>query len=1027
MDSFAGKLAVVTGGGSGIGRELVRQLAAAGCSVATCDLNPDTVAETVTQGEPGAAVEVTVTGHVCDVSDEAQVLRFRDEMLDAHGTDGKRADHVDLVFSNAGVGGAGSFIKDSREEWERVFAIDWWGVYYCARAFLPLLIKSAEGVLVNTSSANGFFATLGPGAPHTAYSTAKFAVKGFSEALIEDLRTNAPHVRVAVVMPGHVGTNIVGNSLRAFGLDPEHMTDEELEAFRPRLAERGLPDGMPIAELRQILIKVSAGFRDKAPVTAAEAATVILDGVRSGAWRILIGKDAERIDAFVRADPEATYDYAEMRKSFQDLFEQDLFDQVLFEAADQLGRQRAGQYLAVRAESLAVLVLARGREDDVDPAPVIGAAASLHQAVPFQPVGEPGHRALAEVHRVGQALCPVGAVGLAGQVVEHLEVAHPESVPFAELALEGVPRRDLGGDERTPGRLHRFVAVPGLGRAPCRGGRVRCHARILACLHIHCKYINCSCNKCTYMHTVGAMAETTTTETTGTTETTWTPQLWGILLVLSGALLLDGLDVSMVGVALPAIRTALHMSTSSLQWIVSGYTLGYGGLLLLGGRAADLLGRRRVFIAAVAVFAVVSLLGGIVSSPGLLVAARIIKGMAAAFTAPASMSLLTTTFPEGPLRNRAFSVYSVFGASGFSLGLVLSGLLTQASWRLTLLVSAPAAALVLLGAVTLIPRGEGGTARAGRRFDLPGAAVITATMLLFVFTIVNAQQAGWGSARTIGSFAGVVVLAAAFAVIETRSPDPLVPFGIFRSAPLRRAQVGAITLFGSYVSFQFLMTQYLQSLSHWSAIGTALAFLPAGVIVAVLSLRTAGLLSRFGTEALVATAFVALVAAYGLFLRAGVTPDYPAVMLPTVILVGVAFGFGFSALTVSATSGVRNEQQGLAASLFQTSFQVGGAVVLALVTAVVEAGGANTLTSPAAVLSAYRPALYLITGVAVLGLAAALPGLRRGSALPAVEVPAQELAALEVDPVSGSAEQVPGHPGQVSAHRLDRGVGVPRS
>ena len=471
------------------------------------------------------------------------------------------------------------------------------------------------------------------------------------------------------------------------------------------------------------------------------------------------------------------------------------------------------------------------------------------------------------------------------------------------------------------------------------------------------------------------------------TETTWTPQLWGILLVLGGALLLDGLDVSMVGVALPSIRDALHMSTSSLQWIVSGYTLGYGGLLLLGGRAADLLGRRRVFIAGVAVFAVVSLLGGLVSSPGLLIAARIIKGMAAAFTAPSSLSLLTTTFPEGPLRNRAFSVYTVFGASGFSLGLVLSGLLTQVSWRLTLLVSAPAAALVLLGAITLIPRGEAKQAsgRAGRRFDLPGATIITAAMLLLVYTVVNAQQAGWGSARTIGSFAGVAVLAALFAVIEIRSRDPLVPFGIFKSAPLRRAQIGAITLFGSYVSFQFLLTQYLQSLSHWSAIGTALAFLPAGLIVAVLSLRTAGLLGRFGAGPLVVAAFVSLVVGYALFLRAGVTPDYPAVMLPTVILLGVAFGFGFSALTVSATSGVRDHQQGLAASLFQTSFQVGGAIVLAVVTAVVEAGGANTLTSPAAVLSAYRPALYLITGVAALGLVAALPGLRRGAAAPVAD------------------------------------------
>src|SRR6516165_2136707 len=212
------------------------------------------------------------------------------------------------------------------------------------------------------------------------------------------------------------------------------------------------------------------------------------------------------------------------------------------------------------------------------------------------------------------------------------------------------------------------------------------------------------------------------------TETTWTPQLRGILIVLGGAVLLDGLDISMVGVALPSIRSALHMSTSSLQWIVSGYTLGYGGLLLLGGRAADLLGRRRVFIAAVAVFAVVSLIGGIVTSPGLLIAARIVKGAAAAFTAPASMSLLTTTFPEGPVRNKAFTVYTVFGASGFSLGLVLSGLLTEVSWRLTMLVSAPAAALVLLGAITLIPRGTGAPAsRASwHRFDVPGAAVTTA-------------------------------------------------------------------------------------------------------------------------------------------------------------------------------------------------------------------------------------------------------------------------------------------------------------
>ena len=311
MDTFAGKLTVLTGGGSGMGRELARQLAAEGCSVAACDLNADTVAETAAMARDAAPAGVQVTGHACDVSDEAQVLRFRDELLEAHA-----ADHVDLVFSNAGLGGGGSFLKDPREVWERTFAVDWWGVYHCARVFLPLLIKSDEGVLVNTSSVNGFWATLGPGVPHTAYSTAKFAVKGFSEALIEDLRVNAPHVRVAVVMPGHVGTDIVANSLRAFGLDAERMTDAELDAARPVLIQRGLPaEGVSTGELRQMFLKMNTDFRDSAPLSAADAATVILDGVRSGAWRILVGADAEQLDAFVRAKPEAAYDYAELARN----------------------------------------------------------------------------------------------------------------------------------------------------------------------------------------------------------------------------------------------------------------------------------------------------------------------------------------------------------------------------------------------------------------------------------------------------------------------------------------------------------------------------------------------------------------------------------------------------------------------------------------------------------------------------------------------------------------------------------------
>jgi len=313
MESFSGKLAVVTGGGSGMGRELVRQLAAQGCSVATCDWHPDAVAETAVLAQADAAPDVRVTSHACDVSDEAQVLRFRDELLAQHGRE-----HVDLVFSNAGVGGAGSFVTDPREQWERTFAVDWWGVYYCARAFLPLLIASGDGVLVNTSSVNGLWASLGPGMPNNAYCTAKFAVRGFTEGLIEDLRINAPQVRVAVVMPGHVGTDIVGNSMRTHGRDPEQLTDEQLHEMIADDAQAGLisagvlPENPTAEDKRQFLIRMAADFRDKAPLTAAQAATIILDGVRSGAWRILVGHDAALIDERIRANPEVAYDYARL-------------------------------------------------------------------------------------------------------------------------------------------------------------------------------------------------------------------------------------------------------------------------------------------------------------------------------------------------------------------------------------------------------------------------------------------------------------------------------------------------------------------------------------------------------------------------------------------------------------------------------------------------------------------------------------------------------------------------------------------
>jgi NAD(P)-dependent dehydrogenase (short-subunit alcohol dehydrogenase family) len=328
MDSFTGKLAVVTGGGSGIGRELVRQLAAAGCSVATCDLNQDTVAVTAATAWAAAPPGVTVTGHTCDVSDEAQLLRFRDELLERHATD-----HVDLLVSNAGVAGGSSFVKDPREEWERTFAINWWGVYYCARTFLPLLIASGDGVLVNMSSVAGFWATAGHGVPLTAYCASEFAIKGFSEALIPDLRANAPQVRVVVVMPGQVNTEMAVNSRRALGLpEIEQLSDAELMAQVPEEARAIfigmglLAEGFSADDLRRAIPQIKEELGDKG-FTATQAATIILDGVRSGAWRILVGTEAAMLDQQVRADPEAPFDYERYPQMYGPLIEQALAEE----------------------------------------------------------------------------------------------------------------------------------------------------------------------------------------------------------------------------------------------------------------------------------------------------------------------------------------------------------------------------------------------------------------------------------------------------------------------------------------------------------------------------------------------------------------------------------------------------------------------------------------------------------------------------------------------------------------------------
>ena len=447
---------------------------------------------------------------------------------------------------------------------------------------------------------------------------------------------------------------------------------------------------------------------------------------------------------------------------------------------------------------------------------------------------------------------------------------------------------------------------------------------------------------------------------------------WGTLIVLCAALFLDALDVSMIGVALPSIRSDLHMSTSSLQWVVSAYVLGYGGFLLLGGRAADLLGRRRMFLVSLGVFVVASALGGFATGATLLIATRFIKGISAAFTAPAGLSIITTSFPEGVARNKALSVYTATGATGFSVGLVIGGLLTPVGWRWVFFLPTLVAAVALAGALRLLPEAADRLS-AKRAFDATGAVSMTAGMLLLVYTLVEAPQAGWISARTLGSLVGAAAIFAFFVWHERRAALPLVRLGILRSSALVRANLGAMALFGSWVGFQFIATLYMQQLRGWSALDAGLAIFPAGALVAVMSPRIAPLIGRFGVTRLIVLGMASITIGYALFLRIGLHSGYAAGLLPTFLLAGIGFGLAFGPLNVAGTTGVAPHEQGLAGGLLNTSFQFGGALVLAIVTAV-NTANRGVGASGQALLDGFHPALAVSVIAGVLGVAAV--GLR---------------------------------------------------
>jgi MFS family permease len=443
-----------------------------------------------------------------------------------------------------------------------------------------------------------------------------------------------------------------------------------------------------------------------------------------------------------------------------------------------------------------------------------------------------------------------------------------------------------------------------------------------------------------------------------TTETPvrWSARLWVALMICSGVILLDGLDISMITVAIPEIQREFGMTAAAAQWLAAAYILAFGSFLLLGGRFADLFGRRRVLVVAMGVFALVSLFGALASNDVLLIMSRFVKGMAAAFTAPAAMSLLTTTFPEGPHRNKAFGIFNVFEASGYSSGLLIGGLLAALNWRATFVLPIPIALLILAAALRFLPPDPPRTERA--RLDMAGATTLVAGMLLLVLTVSSATT--W--IATAAGLAFSALLLIAFTLIERRTKNPLIRLGVFRNTGLVAANLSAGLLYGGAMGFQFMLAIYLQNLNGWQPWQMALILLPAGLMVVAIGPKLGALMTRFGVRKVLLVGLISFIPCYLLMLGIGPQPDL-WLLLPASFVWGLGFALSIATLMVAGTNGVPDHEQGLAAGLLNSSLQVGGAIGLAVVAATI---------APAEHLSDLYPGVAVILAFAVLTLTAQL-------------------------------------------------------
>jgi len=457
------------------------------------------------------------------------------------------------------------------------------------------------------------------------------------------------------------------------------------------------------------------------------------------------------------------------------------------------------------------------------------------------------------------------------------------------------------------------------------------------------------------------------------------PQRWKALAIVCAAFFMTVLDVSIVNVALPSIGRSLSFSEQSLQWVITAYAITFGGFLLLGGRAADLLGRRRVFYVGVAVFTIASFLCGLAWSEGVLVGARAVQGLGAAIISPAALSIITTSFEEGPERNKALGIWGAIGGSGAAVGVLAGGVLTKyLGWEWIFFVNVPVGALALVLAPRFVRE-----SRSDREHshDIAGAVAITSGLALLVYGVSEAPSHGWGSAWTISRLTVAVVLLVAFLVIESRAKDPLMPFRIFGVRTVAGANVAGLLLGAVIFANFFLLTLYVQQVLGWSALRTGLTFAAtAGTAVLWAGLAQA-LVTKLGPKPVMAVGFVAMIAGMVWYAQIPVHASFASDLLPGYLLVGFALPFSFIPVSIAALAGVEAHEAGLASGLINTAQQIGGAIGVAVTSSISISHFRHLVQQgerfPEAFTSGTQWAFWLTVGIAVFGLVATLVLIRR--------------------------------------------------